>query len=113
MELPRRQRGGCSTIELGRVLAGFERARGRPAVLPVPHRRERVRTDLRPKGDVSDLVQETFLEAARDFGQFTGRTGPEWRSWLRRIFINNLQHLVRTYRRTIKRDVGVEVPSTR
>ena len=65
--------------------------------------------DLRPKGDVSDLVQETFLEAARDFGQFTGRTGPEWRSWLRRIFINNLKLLVRTYRKTIKRDVGVEV----
>ncbi|AGA28167.1 sigma-70 family RNA polymerase sigma factor [Singulisphaera acidiphila] len=65
--------------------------------------------DLRPKGDVSDLVQETFLEAARDFGNFTGRTGPEWRSWLRRIFFNNLNLLARTYRNTIKRDVGVEV----
>src|SRR5438309_4527004 len=44
-------------------------------------------SDLRPKGDVSDLVQETFLEAARDFRQFTGCTGPEWQAWLRQIFI--------------------------
>ncbi|SIN67821.1 RNA polymerase sigma-70 factor, ECF subfamily [Singulisphaera sp. GP187] len=65
--------------------------------------------DLRPKGDVSDLVQETFLEAARDFGKFTGRTGSEWQSWLRQIFLNNLKLLVRTYRKTIKRNLSVEV----
>ena len=28
---------------------------------------------LRPKGGRSDIVQETFLEAHRDLGQFSGR----------------------------------------
>lgn len=64
--------------------------------------------DLRPKGDVSDLVQDTFLEAARDFGKFTGRTRPEWQSWLRQIFVNNLKGLVRTYRGTAKRRLDRE-----
>jgi len=67
-------------------------------------------SDLRPKGDVSDLVQETFLEAARDFRQFTGCTGPEWQAWLRQIFIHNLQHLVERYRTTGKRKLNQEVP---
>jgi len=65
--------------------------------------------DLRPKGDVSDLVQETFLEASRDFRQFTGCTGPEWQAWLRQIFIHNLQQLVNRYRHTAMRNVEQEV----
>lgn len=66
--------------------------------------------ELRPKGDVSDLVQETFLKAARDFGKFTGRTAPEWQSWLRTIFLHTLKHLARTYRSTAKRMLVREVP---
>jgi len=65
--------------------------------------------ELRPKEGASDLVQRTFLEAARDFGSFNGRTGGEWRSWLRTIFHNNLRHLVRTYRATAKRMLSREV----
>ena len=67
-----------------------------------------IRPALRPKGDVSDLVQETLLEATRDFPNFTGRTRPEWQSWLRRIFVNNLKGLARAYG-TAKRELSREV----
>ncbi len=45
---------------------------------------------LRAKGGASDLVQETFLEAQRDFPQFTGTRDDELRVWLRRLLLNNL-----------------------
>ena len=40
--------------------------------------------------DPSDLIQETCLEAHRDFGQFTGATEAELMAWLRRILVRNL-----------------------
>lgn len=67
-------------------------------------------SDLRPKGDASDLVQQTCLEAHRDLGSFAGRTEAEFRRWLRRILFNNLKHHARRYRDTGKRDVDREVP---
>ena len=45
---------------------------------------------LRRKLDLSDLVQETFLEALRDFHRFAGRTEAELLAWLRRILVRNL-----------------------
>ena len=45
---------------------------------------------LRLRLDPSDLVQETFLEAHRDFGQFEGSTERELVAWLRRILVRNL-----------------------
>ena len=39
--------------------------------------------DLRAKGSASDLVQETFLEAQRDFARFQGSSRDELRAWLR------------------------------
>jgi RNA polymerase sigma-70 factor (ECF subfamily) len=65
--------------------------------------------DLRAKGGASDLVQETFLEAMRDFPQFGGTSEPELRAWLRRLLLNNLAHFMRRYRMTHKRAVGKEV----
>src|SRR5262249_7844950 len=41
--------------------------------------------DLSAKVSPSDLVQETFLEAQRDFGQFHGASEEELRAWLGRI----------------------------
>jgi RNA polymerase sigma-70 factor, ECF subfamily len=38
----------------------------------------------------SDVVQETFLEAHRDFGQFQGQGEGQFLAWLRRILVNNL-----------------------
>jgi RNA polymerase sigma-70 factor (ECF subfamily) len=65
---------------------------------------------LQAKGGASDLVQETFLEAQRDFAQFHGASGDELQAWLRRLLLNNLANFTRRYRGTDKRDVGREVP---
>jgi RNA polymerase sigma-70 factor (ECF subfamily) len=40
--------------------------------------------------DPSDLVQETFLKAHRQFAQFLGGTKPELVAWLRQILVRNL-----------------------
>jgi len=65
--------------------------------------------DLRAKGGASDLVQETFIEAQRDFEQFRGESGNEFRGWLRRILLHNLGAFTRRYRESGMRDVGREV----
>jgi RNA polymerase sigma-70 factor, ECF subfamily len=65
--------------------------------------------DLRAKGGASDLVQDTFIEAQRDFEQFRGESGNEFRGWLRRILLHNLGAFTRRYRDTDMRDVGREV----
>src|SRR5262249_48816230 len=53
---------------------------------------------LRAKGAPSDLVQETFLEAQRDFAQFQGSTEAELLAWLRRMLLHNLANFIRDYR---------------
>jgi RNA polymerase sigma-70 factor (ECF subfamily) len=65
--------------------------------------------DLRAKGGASDLVQDTFIEAQRDFGRFRGESGDEFRGWLRQILLHNLGAFARRYRDTDMRDVGREV----
>lgn len=72
--------------------------------------RSQVETWLRRKVDASDLVQETMLEAYRDFERFDGRTEQEWLAWLRRILAHNAADFVRRYRGTAKRAAGREVP---
>ncbi len=54
---------------------------------------------LRIKFEPSDLVQETFLKAHREFGQFQGKTEPELVTWLRRILIRSLSNQVKHHRR--------------
>ena len=56
----------------------------------------RTQIDLRVQGrvDASDLVQETFLDACRDFGHFRGISESEWVAWLRKILIYNLARVV-------------------
>jgi RNA polymerase sigma-70 factor (ECF subfamily) len=66
--------------------------------------------DLRAKGGASDLVQQTFLEAHRDFAHFGGSTAEELRAWLRRLLLNNVANFTRAFRATAKRRVGREVP---
>jgi RNA polymerase sigma-70 factor (ECF subfamily) len=50
---------------------------------------------LQGKVDAPDLVQDVFLAAARDFGQFRGTTEAELLGWLRRILACELADLVR------------------
>jgi RNA polymerase sigma-70 factor (ECF subfamily) len=63
---------------------------------------------LQGKVEPSDLVQETFLEAHRNFGQFQGRTEAELARWLRQILAHNLANVVRHYHGTRRRDVPLE-----
>lgn len=63
---------------------------------------------LQGKVDAGDLVQETFLEAQRDFAQFQGSSEKELISWLRQILVSNLLNLVRHYLGTKRRDVRLE-----
>src|SRR5260370_36810440 len=53
--------------------------------------------DLRAKEGPSDLVQETFLEAKRDFVQFQGAIGAELLACLRRVLLNNVANFTRRY----------------
>src|SRR5829696_9456278 len=63
---------------------------------------------LRAKGGASDLVQQTFLEAQRDFGRFAGGSEEELLAWLRQLLRNNLANFARDYRRTGKRRLDRE-----
>ena len=57
----------------------------------------------------SDVVQETFLEANRDFANFRGSSSAEFGAWLRRILVNNLYRVVEQHVLTEKRDVRREI----
>ena len=64
---------------------------------------------LRAKGGASDIVQQTFMEAQRDFRQFHGTSGPELRAWLRRLLLNNLANFRRGFVGTAKRQAHREI----
>jgi RNA polymerase sigma-70 factor, ECF subfamily len=66
-------------------------------------------TSLRAKGGASDIVQETFLEAQRDFARFSGQSEEEFLAWLRRVLLHNLSSFNRRYRATEKRKLAREV----
>jgi RNA polymerase sigma-70 factor, ECF subfamily len=63
---------------------------------------------LQGKMDASDLVQETFLEAHRNFGLFRGSDEPQLVHWLRQIMAAKVANLVRHYFGVQKRDVRLE-----
>src|SRR5688572_32875693 len=64
---------------------------------------------LRGRVSPSDIVQESFFEAHRDFPQFRGQTPGEFVVWLRRIVVNNILRVVEQHVLTEKRDVRREV----
>jgi RNA polymerase sigma-70 factor (ECF subfamily) len=71
--------------------------------------RQELDADLRAKGSASDLVQETFLEAQRDFAQFRGQTEAELLAWLRQMLLHNLHDFRKRFVRGGKREVVREV----
>ena len=71
--------------------------------------RQELDPELQAKGSASDLVQETFLEAQRDFDGFHGTSEDELLAWLRRLLLNNIANFRRRYRDTAKRQATVEV----
>jgi RNA polymerase sigma-70 factor (ECF subfamily) len=64
---------------------------------------------LRVRVSPSDVVQETFFEAHRDFAQFRGQSTAEFVAWLRKIVVNNILRVVEQHLHTEKRDVRREV----
>ncbi len=96
--------------------AGSQAALGRLLELYRNYLRVMARTmigqTLRVRLDASDLVQETFLKAHREFGQFLGTTEPELVAWLRQILVRTLASEARHHRgkgRDYKRDEPLEV----
>jgi RNA polymerase sigma-70 factor (ECF subfamily) len=101
-ELLRQARAG-SAEALGRLLEGC-----RDYLLLIANRR--LDPDLRAKAGASDLVQETFLQADRDFGQFRGRTSRDLLAWLCGILRHNLADFRAHYRDRAARQVSQERP---
>ncbi|HKI16955.1 MAG TPA: sigma-70 family RNA polymerase sigma factor [Isosphaeraceae bacterium] len=64
---------------------------------------------FRAKFDPSDIVQQTMLEAVRDWKAFRGETEAERAAWLRQILAHVLLHEMRRYGGAQRRDVGREV----
>jgi RNA polymerase sigma-70 factor (ECF subfamily) len=67
---------------------------------------------LRVRLDASDLVQETFLKAHKEFPNFLGSTEPELVTWLRQILIRSLADQLKRHRakaRDYRREEPMEV----
>jgi len=93
-------RGG-DAAKLGRLLEVYRRYLALLA-------RVQIGQHLQGKVDASDIVQETFLEAHRNFPAFRGSSEGEFICWLRRILAGKLADLVRRYIGTQGRDVRLE-----
>jgi len=67
---------------------------------------------LRARVSPSDVVQETLLEAHRDFPSFRGSCEGEFLAWLRRILVHNLARMVERHvlaeKRDVRRDVSLQ-----
>jgi RNA polymerase sigma-70 factor, ECF subfamily len=99
-ELLRQARAG-DTAALGQLLETYRRYLGFLV-------RQQIGRRLQGKADPSDLVQEAFLGAARDFAQFRGGTEKEFLAWLRQVLASLLANHVRHYQGSQKRDVRLE-----
>lgn len=100
---------------LARARSGGQEALGRLLELYRNYLRLQARaligSALRARLDPSDLVQETFLEAHRDFGQFAGTTEAELVAWLRQVLVRNLADQVKRHhsqKRDVRREESLE-----
>ena len=92
------QRG--SNGELGRLLEEY-----RPYLLAIAN--HEFPQALGGKIAPSDLVQETIIRGYEEFAAFRGVTSEEFGRWLRRILLNHLANVSKSYGRE-KRQVGRE-----
>src|SRR5271166_6286166 len=86
---------------LGRLL---ERYRAYLSLLA----RAQIGRHLRSRVDDSDVVQETFLAAHRDFRSFRGTTEADFVGWLRNIMAARLADLMRRHVKAKARDARLE-----
>jgi RNA polymerase sigma-70 factor (ECF subfamily) len=94
-------RAGCQSA-LGEVFERLKRVLRRLAGVYLD-------PELHVKVSESDLLQETFLEAFRDFLQFGGRTREDLLAWLHQLLIRNAEDQRRRYRRATRHGVGPDV----
>jgi RNA polymerase sigma-70 factor (ECF subfamily) len=99
-QLLQEARGGDATI-LGQLLEMYRRYLSLLARVQIGQR-------LQGKVDAEDLVQDTFLEAHRNFARFQGNTEGQFLCWLRKILAARLADLLRHYLGTQGRDVRLE-----
>jgi RNA polymerase sigma-70 factor (ECF subfamily) len=99
-ELLRQARGGNGRA-LGQLLELYGSYLALLARLQIGRR-------LQGKADAADLVQETFLEAHRNWAQFRGTSEAELIQWLRQILASRLSALIRRYLATQRRDIRLE-----
>jgi RNA polymerase sigma-70 factor (ECF subfamily) len=99
-ELLRDARAGDGAV-LGRLLERYRRYLALLARVQIGQR-------LQGKVDASDLVQETFLEAHRNFPRFEGASEPQFVRWLRQILAAKLADLLRRFLGARARDVRLE-----
>lgn len=96
-----REAVGGSEAALGRLLGSYETYLTLLARVQIGRR-------LQGKVDPADVVQEAFLEAHRQIGQFRGTTEAELVAWLRKILAGVLALTLRRYLGTKGRDVNLE-----
>lgn len=101
-DLIRDARNGSSQ-SLGRL---FEACRAYLLMVADRH----LRPDLAGKVAPSDMVQETFLDAQRDFARFHGSREDELLAWLGCILKHNIANATRRFAATGKRAVWREQP---
>jgi RNA polymerase sigma-70 factor (ECF subfamily) len=101
-DLIRQARTG-SQAALGELLEAFRR-------LLLSEAGAQLSSDLLPKEGVSDVVQETFKDAVKDFGAFAGTAAPQFKRWLLAILGHNLANVRRKYYETAKSEIEREVP---
>src|SRR5687768_8925393 len=92
---------GGSEAALGRLLGSYETYLTLLARVQIGRR-------LQGKVDPADVVQEAFLEAHRQIGQFRGTTEAELVAWLRKILAGQLALTFRRFLGTKGRDVNLE-----
>ncbi len=106
-DLLARARGGGADAPaaLGEL---FERCRNYLHLLA----RTQIDLHLERRASPADVVQQTFLEAHRDFGSFRGDSEHAFLAWLRRILLNNVSRLVErevlTQKRDLRREISLE-----
>lgn len=77
--------------------------------------RQELEPAFQAKGGASDLVQQTFLEAQRDFDCFHGTTANALLAWMRQLLRNNLANFRRDFRRDkrrLEREVSLDGESS-
>jgi RNA polymerase sigma-70 factor (ECF subfamily) len=86
---------------LGELLASYADYLGLLARVQIGRR-------LRGKVDADDILQETFLEAHRQFPRFAGQSEGELAVWLRRILLGQVALVLRRFFGTRQRNIELE-----